>query len=227
MLASVACDQDYTFRASVHVTAAGAAIAGALVVPLGGMRYREGGEAQRTGADGKAVWTMTAFNHVPSHDPFVVHVPGYPLRVVMNGRDYVSSPRGCASRTTTTASFEVDLSKTVDLHAPLHCGPTSCEVTFAGVVGATCDAYLVQIAPGGTDATVEEGEMLRPVAAGAGLFKLEHALPKAPRAGGVAGHDRDVRLHRDGRGPGSARRHRRSVRLSHPTTLLWPTWNAE
>ena len=72
LLALVACDQDYSFRLQARITARGASLEGAWIVPLSGSPTVDG-VPLRTGPDGTAGGEYRAFNHVPSGDPLVVY----------------------------------------------------------------------------------------------------------------------------------------------------------
>lgn len=93
LLALVACDRDYSFRLQARLTARGAPLEGAWIVPLSGSPTVDG-VPLLTGPDGTAGGEYRAVNRVPSGDPLVVYHPGHPLSSALPGREIRPRHRG-------------------------------------------------------------------------------------------------------------------------------------
>jgi hypothetical protein len=184
VVGTLACDADFTLRADVHVSVAGAPVAGAHVVPLEEARYRWGGGTSRTGADGRLSMTLVGFNRNPASSPFAVVGRDRPMRVVFPGRDYVPTGEGgCRTRHTTLASIDVDLEKQGDPHVPMRCTATTCELIFKAPALASCEAWLVEVAPDGQEASSAPVSAGLPGDAGGTQSKLDLPLPATLHAG--------------------------------------------
>lgn len=175
LLALAACDQDYSFRLQARITARGAPVEGAWIVPLSGSPPVDG-IPLRTGADGTASGEFRAFNHVPSGESLVVYHPGHPLSIVLPGREIRPRHRGWRFRRRDDATLELDLARPQpDVRAPLTCAGDSCELTAPPSIGVSCNEYVLQLSPAAVQ--VSSGGGLRPLPSGAGKVRLVFALP--------------------------------------------------
>ena len=156
-LAALGCDQSFTLHLATKVSARKAPVAGAWVIPL--PRGSRSGEAVavKTGADGRALSSRTAFLRNPVEDPIAIRSSDAPLCVVRPASEVQMRGRGFFFITEFDADLDVDLAGAKCAGArrlPLVCNDARCEVSINEPANAFCDGWFVDVAPDRAGATL-------------------------------------------------------------------------
>lgn len=148
----LACDPSYTVHLATTVSAHGAPVGGAWVIPLSRSATRLGvAPGVRTAPNGAALLSRTERLHQPADDPIAIRAPDRPLCIVRLGADAKLRGRGIFFVTEYDVDFAVDLAGpecTPGRRVALACGDDErCEVALDEPASSFCDAFIVVVTP--------------------------------------------------------------------------------